>query len=138
MATPQVEIKMTEDLIKELKYRDIDPDDVAEQLLEIKNDQVSVGEVDIVRVGNVYDLDNGRGVAAASDSSAIGYGFLGFFVPVVGLILFLTWKDQYPARSKAAGVGALASLIAGVVFFIIYIIVIVAAVGSATSSLRYY
>lgn len=35
------------------------------------------------------------------------YGFLGFCIPIVGLILYLTWQESKPNSAKAAGVGAL-------------------------------
>ena len=63
--------------------------------------------------------------------SGAGWGVLGFFFPVVGLILFLVWKDDHPARSKGAGIGALVSVILYVVFIILYVIIIVIAAGSA-------
>lgn len=66
------------------------------------------------------------------DSGSIGWGILGFCIPLVGLILFLVWKDQKPQSAKAAGMGALISVIIGVVF---YILAIVVGVGS---SLMYY
>ena len=36
---------------------------------------------------------------------------LGFFVPVVGLVLYLVWKDQTPLKAKSAGKGALIGFI---------------------------
>ena len=53
------------------------------------------------------------------EGSTFGWGVLGFFVPLVGLILFLIWKDEYPKRSKSAGVGALVSVIAVVALYIL-------------------
>ena len=54
-----------------------------------------------------------QGVPAAmpGDAPSFGYAVLGFFFPIVGLILFIVWKDQYPLRSKSAGKGALISVI---------------------------
>lgn len=60
--------------------------------------------------------------APVVDSGSIGWGFLGFFFPVVGLILFLVWKDQKPLTAKKAGIGALISVIASVVIYVIYFI----------------
>lgn len=58
------------------------------------------------------------------DSGSFGWALLGFFFPVVGLILFLVWKDQKPLTAKKAGLGALVSVIASVVFTVIYFIII--------------
>ena len=45
------------------------------------------------------------------DTDSIWWGVLGFFLPIVGLVLYLAWKDVYPLRSKMAGKGALISVI---------------------------
>lgn len=60
----------------------------------------------------------------STDSSSFGYALLGFFIPIVGLILFLIWKDEYPLRAKSAGKGALISVIVSVVLGIIYGVII--------------
>lgn len=46
-----------------------------------------------------------------TDKGNIGWGVLGFFFPLVGLILFLVWKDTKPGDSSMAGKGALLSVI---------------------------
>ena len=63
-----------------------------------------------------------------NDSGSIGWGVLGFCIPIVGLILFLAWKDQKPRTAKVAGVGALISVIVGVIW---YALVILVGLGSA-------
>ena len=45
-----------------------------------------------------------------SDSSAAGFGVLGFFFPLVGFILWLVWREDRPKRAKACGIGALISV----------------------------
>ena len=55
---------------------------------------------------------------AVVDKGGFGWGALGCCIPIVGLILFLVWKDTKPKTSKAAGIGALVSTIAIVVFYI--------------------
>lgn len=69
--------------------------------------------------------------APKPQESGAGWGVLGFFFPIVGLILFLVWKDDHPARSKGAGIGALVSVILYVVAIIFYVIIFVIAAGSA-------
>lgn len=57
------------------------------------------------------------------DNGSIGWGVLGFCVPIAGLILFLVWKDTKPKCSKAAGIGALASsitLVVGMILFYLF------------------
>jgi hypothetical protein len=47
-----------------------------------------------------------------SDRRSGGYAVLGFFIPLVGLILFLMWKDgAFPQRARSAGKGALIGVI---------------------------
>ena len=43
------------------------------------------------------------------------YLLLGLFIPLVGLILFLVFKDDHPRRSYAAGKGALIGVIVNLV-----------------------
>ena len=65
---------------------------------------------------------------AVNDGKSFGIALLGFFVPLVGLILYLIWKDETPLRAKSAGKGALVSVIlsalaviAGIVLFVVAI-----------------
>ena len=56
---------------------------------------------------------------AVVDNGGIGWGLLGCCIPIVGLILFLVWKDTKPNSAKAAGIGALVSVIISVVYYIL-------------------
>ena len=56
---------------------------------------------------------------AVVDNGGFGWGLLGYCVPIVGLILFLVWKDTKPKTAKAAGIGALVSVIVGVVMYVL-------------------
>jgi len=58
-----------------------------------------------------------------TDNGGFGWGLLGFCIPIVGLILFLVWKGEKPKTAKAAGMGALISVIIGVVFYILLFVV---------------
>ena len=60
-----------------------------------------------------------------ADAPSTGYAVLCFFFPIVGLILYLVWKDQFPMRAKSAGKGAIIGAITGVVFSIIYVLIVV-------------
>ena len=57
--------------------------------------------------------------AIPDTSNGVGYGFLGFFFPIVGVILFLVWRWERPKAAKAAGLGALISTLIGVVSVIV-------------------
>lgn len=58
---------------------------------------------------------------APIDSGSFGWAVLGFFFPLVGLILFLVWKDSKPLSGKKAGIGALVGVISEVVLAIVSI-----------------
>lgn len=60
--------------------------------------------------------------APATEGSTVGWGVLGFFIPIVGLILFLVWKSEKPRAAKSAGIGALISTIITVVFYILFFV----------------
>lgn len=62
------------------------------------------------------------------DNGGIGWGVLGCCIPIVGLVLFLVWKDTKPKTAKAAGIGA---LVAVVLYVLYYLLIIVAGIGYA-------
>lgn len=70
----------------------------------------SVNENAVVCVSCGAAIANG-GVASNNDTGGFGYSLLGFFIPVVGLVLYLIWKDTKPKSASAAGKGALTSVI---------------------------
>lgn len=59
---------------------------------------------------------------AVVDNGGFGWGLLGCCIPLVGLILFLVWKDSKPNTAKAAGIGALVSVGISVVYYILMFI----------------
>lgn len=59
------------------------------------------------------------------DAPNAGFAVLSFFFPVVGLILYLVWMDQFPMRAKSCGKGALISIIVDAAVVVLYIVVIV-------------
>lgn len=64
------------------------------------------------------------------DKSGFLWGALGCCVPVAGLILYLVWKTSKPKTAKAAGIGALISVIVIVVFYVLMAILGIAVMGS--------
>lgn len=53
------------------------------------------------------------------DAPSIGYAILGFFFPLIGLILFLVWRKELPLRAKSCGKGALIGFITSVIMNIV-------------------
>lgn len=64
------------------------------------------------------------------EESTVGWLLLGLFFPLVGFILWLVWKDDKPARSKAAGKGALIGVIVSVAITLITWIIALVSVTS--------
>ncbi len=46
---------------------------------------------------NVYQ----QSVSNNEDKPSIGYNILGFVIPIVGLILYFSWKDRTPNKAKS-------------------------------------
>ena len=57
--------------------------------------------------------------AVAEEGGTAGWAILGFLTPIVGLILFIVWKDSKPKSSSAAGKGALINVILVILFYVI-------------------
>ena len=64
---------------------------------------------------------------AVVDNGGFGWGLLGCCIPIVGLILFLVWKDTKPKTAKSVGTGALVSVIISVVYYLLVVVLGVAA-----------
>ena len=75
----------------------------------------------LLSVPNAARMTGNMRASANDDASSLGWAVLGFFIPLVGLILYLVWKNEYPLRAKSVGKGALVSVIVSVVLYIIVI-----------------
>ena len=56
------------------------------------------------------------------ENNSFLWGILGFFVPIVGLILFILWNNTKKKSAKAAGIGALIRVIITVIFVVFFFI----------------
>ena len=75
---------------------------------------------------------------ASDDAPSGGFLALGLFFPLIGLILYLVWKDQYPRRAKSCGKGAIIGVCLEVGLSILLIIFVFVIAGVAASSPYYY
>ncbi len=71
---------------------------------------------------------------ANNDAPNTGMAVLGFFIPIVGLIIWLINRDTKPLMAKSAGKGALIGFAVSMVCSIFYGMI----VGSMFSSIMYY
>ena len=72
------------------------------------------------------------------DDDNIGWGVLGFFFPIVGLILFLVWNKDYPKRARMCGKGALIGVIVSVAASVLYVILILGLASCLAAGGYYY
>ena len=70
----------------------------------------------------------------AKKESNILWGLLGFFVPIVGLILFFVWKKDKPKRAKAAIIGFIIYIILMVLVVVANLIIFALVMATATMS----
>ena len=73
---------------------------------------------------------NGNAGIVTGDAPSTGMAVLGFFIPLVGLILYLVNKDTKPQFAHSAGKGALAGFITSLVISIIYGALLGSMIGS--------
>ncbi len=54
----------------------------------------------------------------SSDSGSFGWTVLGCCIPIVGLVLWLVWKNDKPETAKAAGMGVVIYLVFAALSFL--------------------
>ena len=76
-------------------------------------------------------IENKKAPAATNnDAPSMGWAVLGFFIPLVGLILYLVNKDTAPLKAKSAGKGALIGFCVSLAFSIIYGVIMGSFIGA--------
>lgn len=56
------------------------------------------------------------------DKNNIGFNILSFFFPLIGLVLYVIWKDEHPVKAKGCGKAALASVIVNAILTVIILV----------------
>lgn len=51
------------------------------------------------------------------DNGSVGFAILSFFIPLIGLIIFLMWQEKRPKTAKQAGIWALVGFIIEIIFY---------------------
>ena len=77
-------------------------------------------------------MDNNTNV---NDKGGFGWGLLGCCIPLVGLILFLVWRENKPNSAKAAGIGAIVGVVISVIS---YILMMVLGLGTYAALMQVY
>ena len=70
-----------------------------------------------------------------NDAPNTGFAVLGFFFPMIGLILYLLNMNTAPLKAKSAGKGALAGVITSAVLSIIIVIFYVVVIGALVGTM---
>ena len=73
-----------------------------------------------------------------ADEQNTGLNVLAFFFPLIGLIMWLLWKTEYPIKAKGIGKSALISCIISAVVSLVILIIYGALIGSALGGYYYY
>jgi len=76
-----------------------------------------------LNTSNEYNTYSNQ-TSIVNDDGGIGWGVLGYFIPLVGLILYFVWKNERPKTAKALGKGALISVVVSFVLAVIFILFI--------------
>ncbi len=77
----------------------------------------------------------GNKTIKADDAPSTGFAVLSFFIPLIGLILYLVWKSEYPQKAHSCGKGALIGVIVSVAASVLYSIIVGAMLGSMVGSM---
>ena len=54
-----------------------------------------------------------------AEESSVGYSILSFFFPIIGIIFFAIWHDEFPKRAKACAISGSIGFVIGIVLFFI-------------------
>lgn len=57
------------------------------------------------------------------DNGGFGWGLLGCFMPIVGVILYLVWSDERPKTARAVGIGAITCVAIVIVCYLLIMLV---------------
>ncbi len=75
------------------------------------------------------------GVVQIVDSGSIGYFFLGFFLPIVGIAVYFACKDFKPKSANKAGLGVIISIIITILLVVGYFAWFISFLNSILSSM---
>ena len=79
-------------------------------------------------------VNNDAGDTSSFDKPSKAFAVLGFFLPLVGLILYAIYERKQPKRAKSAGKGALVGFITKVIISIICLVLYIGFVSSVLNN----
>ncbi len=69
---------------------------------------------------SLVDAQLTKATAQSGDENSTGLNILAFFLPIVGLILYIVYSSQYPIKAKGIGKWALIGFVLSMVFWILF------------------
>ena len=69
----------------------------------------------------------------AEDKKSVGWGILGFFIPLLGFLLAILWRKEFPLRAKSIFIGAIISFSIAVVGTIVGLVATLLGGGAEAS-----
>lgn len=76
--------------------------------------------------------------AHMNDAPSAGFAVLGFFIPLVGLILYLVYENKQPKRAKSAGKGALIGFITKIVISVVCVVLYIIGIFALVDNISNY
>lgn len=72
--------------------------------------------------------NNNNAINSQNDTGSNWWTVLGFLIPIIGLVLYIVWRNSEPQNAKKAGLGALISVILW--FGLVFISLLLGAIAS--------
>lgn len=69
----------------------------------------------------VYKVLNNQ--SSSDDHKSFGWALIGFLFPIIGLILYLVWRDDRPLRARSVGKGALMCVVIPIIVLVILVVI---------------
>ncbi|VEU82091.1 zinc ribbon domain-containing protein [Acholeplasma hippikon] len=93
-------------------------------------EKVNPDQTVCLNCGKFLDSANTSPTKVAEDNGGGGWTLLGFFMPLIGVILYVIWINERPNTAKSLIKGVFTSLIVAGVIFVLWIIIAVIIVGT--------
>ena len=92
-----------------------------------------ISDLAVICVNCGCAVNNNQTKVNPDDAPSTAWAVLGFFIPIVGLILYILNHDKTPLKAKSAIKGAIAGFVLSFIFSFVYFVFI--GIGS---SMYYY
>lgn len=71
--------------------------------------------------GGPLDKSNSnKTIVNQNDGNSIALNAIGFFLPLIGLIMWLAFHNEYPERAKNVGISSIAGIVVGIIIYVCF------------------